>query len=100
MAVNYRGTLNIIKACKALGCKRIVMSSSPSTRMDGGHIEGLREDQMKIPKKFLQVACLHEEDQERVFCARMRVFERVDLAHDQCERVWIRVHALCLGLWA
>jgi nucleoside-diphosphate-sugar epimerase len=54
MAVNYRGTLNIIKACKALGCKRIVMSSSPSTRMDGGHIEGLREDQMKIPKKFLQ----------------------------------------------
>lgn len=30
--VNYEGTLHIINACKKLGIKRIVMSSSPSTR--------------------------------------------------------------------
>ena len=30
--VNYGGTVNVINACKALGIKRIVMSSSPSTR--------------------------------------------------------------------
>ncbi len=30
--VNYEGTLNILNACKELGIKKIVMSSSPSTR--------------------------------------------------------------------
>lgn len=31
------------------------MSSSPSTRFDGSDIDGLREDDLSIPKKFLQV---------------------------------------------
>ena len=30
--VNYEGTMNILKTCKKFGIKRIVMSSSPSTR--------------------------------------------------------------------
>lgn len=30
--VNYEGTLNVLNACKKLGIKKIVMSSSPSTR--------------------------------------------------------------------
>lgn len=34
------------------------MSSSPSTRFDGSDIDGLREDEMAIPKKFLEVTQL------------------------------------------
>ncbi|KAI9006979.1 sterol-4-alpha-carboxylate 3-dehydrogenase, decarboxylating [Hyaloraphidium curvatum] len=30
--VNYHGSLNVLEACKALGIKKLVMSSSPSTR--------------------------------------------------------------------
>jgi len=52
--VNYEGTLNVIEACKAHGVPKIVMSSSPSTRFDGNDIEGLTEDDLVIPKKFLQ----------------------------------------------
>lgn len=36
MKVNYEGTINVINACKSQGIKKIVMSSSPSTRFDGG----------------------------------------------------------------
>ena len=32
LKVNYEGTLNVLNACKKLGIKRLVMSSSPSTR--------------------------------------------------------------------
>jgi len=54
--VNYEGTLNVINACKAHGVKRLIGSSSPSTRFDGNDIDGLREDQMSIRPagKFLQ----------------------------------------------
>lgn len=31
------------------------MSSSPSTRFDGNDIDGLKEDELSIPKKFLEV---------------------------------------------
>jgi len=53
MEVNYHGTMHIIEACKANKVPRLVFSSSPSTRFTGGDIEGLREDQMEIPDKFL-----------------------------------------------
>lgn len=55
--VNYLGTLNVIEACKAAGVKKIVMSSSPSTRFLGSDVDGLTEEQMpKLPlKKYLQV---------------------------------------------
>ena len=54
MKVNYEGTLNVINACKSLGIKKIVMSSSPSTRFDGKDINGKRESELVIPETFLQ----------------------------------------------
>jgi nucleoside-diphosphate-sugar epimerase len=54
--VNYEGTLNVIKACEEAGVKKIVMSSSPSTRFTGEDVDGLTEDQMPdLPlEKYLQ----------------------------------------------
>lgn len=52
-AVNYEGTLRIIENCKKYKVPKLVYSSSPSTRFTGADVEGLREDQMEIPKKFL-----------------------------------------------
>mmetsp|Transcript_5459 Transcript_5459/g.15223 ORF Transcript_5459/g.15223 Transcript_5459/m.15223 type:complete len:374 (-) Transcript_5459:880-2001(-) len=51
MAVNYDGTMNVINACKELGIKKIVMSSSPSTRFDPWNlnISGLKEEEMEFP---------------------------------------------------
>jgi len=44
--VNHGGTLHVIAACRKLGVRKCVMSSSPSTRFTGADVEGLREDQM------------------------------------------------------
>ena len=58
MQVNYHGTLNVIDVCKDLGIGKIVMSSSPSTRMaPNGEIAGLRDDDMEIrkPGDFVQI---------------------------------------------
>ena len=46
--VNYEGTLNVLKVCAAHNIKRIVMSSSPSTRFPypDPNVAGLREDQL------------------------------------------------------
>ena len=52
--VNRVGTLNVIEACKRHGVSKCVMSSSPSTRFDGGDINGKRESELCIPKTFLQ----------------------------------------------
>ena len=54
--VNYQGTLHVIDACKKHGVRKIVMSSSPSTRFDGTDVDGLRESDMpKLPQKqYLQ----------------------------------------------
>lgn len=48
MKVNYEGTLNVLNACKALGIKKIVMSSSPSTRFPypDPNIEDLSESDL------------------------------------------------------
>jgi nucleoside-diphosphate-sugar epimerase len=61
--VNYEGTVNVLGACKALGIKKIVMSSSPSTRFPypNPDISGLSEAQLFVKNggdyapKFLQV---------------------------------------------
>lgn len=53
--VNYDGTVNIINACRAHGVKKLVYSSSPSTRFDGSDIDGLKESEMSYPKKFLEL---------------------------------------------
>ena len=54
--VNYQGTLNVIRACRAAGVRKIVMSSSPSTRFDGADVDGLTEAQMpSLPQaRYLQ----------------------------------------------
>jgi len=46
--VNYLGTVHVLNACKALGIKKIVMSSSPSTRFPhpDPSISGLTEHQL------------------------------------------------------
>ncbi|CAM9764477.1 unnamed protein product, partial [Phaeothamnion confervicola] len=54
MAVNYQGTLNIIDAARKHGVKKIVMSSSPSTRFHGGDINGEAEADLPFPKRYLQ----------------------------------------------
>ena len=55
--VNYEGTLVVIQACKDAGVRKIVMSSSPSTRFDGADVDGLSEAQMPtLPQaRYLQV---------------------------------------------
>ena len=54
--VNYEGTLAVIRACKEAGVRKIVMSSSPSTRFDGSDIDGLTEAEMPpLPQqRYLQ----------------------------------------------
>jgi nucleoside-diphosphate-sugar epimerase len=60
--VNYEGTLNVLNACKKLGIKRIVMSSSPSTRFPypDPNVNGYSEDDLfringgDYAPKFLQ----------------------------------------------
>lgn len=53
MKVNYEGTVNVLNACKFHGIKKIVMSSSPSTRFPypDPNIEGLTEDQLHDKNK-------------------------------------------------
>ena len=52
-AVNFDGTMRIIENCKKFKVPRLVYSSSPSTRFTGADVEGLREDQLDYPKKYL-----------------------------------------------
>ena len=56
--VNYEGTLNVIRACKAKGVHKIVMSSSPSTRFAQTpyHYDGVTEAEMpSLPQRsYLQ----------------------------------------------
>ena len=51
--VNYKGTLRIIQNCQKYNVRKLVYSSSPSTRFTGSNVEGLSEDDMPIPHKFL-----------------------------------------------
>jgi nucleoside-diphosphate-sugar epimerase len=48
MKVNYEGTLNVLSACKTHGIKRLVMSSSPSTRFPypDPNVNGYTEEQL------------------------------------------------------
>ena len=54
--VNYEGTLAVMDACRKAGVRKIVMSSSPSTRFDGSQVDGLMESQMPtLPqRRYLQ----------------------------------------------
>ena len=44
--VNYKGTLNVIEACRVNKVPKMIMSSSPSTRMNGQNIDGDGEDEL------------------------------------------------------
>lgn len=48
--MNYDGTVNVLNACKKHGIKKIVMSSSPSTRFPypDPNVEGLTEEQLFV----------------------------------------------------
>jgi sterol-4alpha-carboxylate 3-dehydrogenase (decarboxylating) len=50
MRINYEGTLNVLEACRRNGIKKMVMSTSPSTRMDGSDLDGVSTDELpQIP---------------------------------------------------
>lgn len=51
-AVNLDGTLHVIEACRRHGVRRIVMSSSPSTRFEWGvEVDGASEDELpRLPQ--------------------------------------------------
>jgi len=68
-AVNYGGTVNVIEGAKEKGVGKIVMSSSPSTRFTGENIEGLTEDDLPIPSKFLQIYAETKALGEKALCA-------------------------------
>ncbi|TPP49794.1 3-beta hydroxysteroid dehydrogenase/isomerase family protein [Leishmania donovani] len=60
--VNYGGTVNVIRACKEHGVKKMIFSSSPSTRFNGSlfhrpNVDGLTEDEMpKLPlERYMQM---------------------------------------------
>jgi nucleoside-diphosphate-sugar epimerase len=48
-AVNYGGSLNVLEACRAHGIRKLVMSSSPSTRFPypDPNVRGKREDELE-----------------------------------------------------
>lgn len=45
IAVNVRGTENVIDACRASGVRRLVFTSTPSVVIGGGDLEGVDESQ-------------------------------------------------------
>eukprot|EP00927_Polykrikos_kofoidii_P065363 TRINITY_DN6111_c0_g2_i1.p1 TRINITY_DN6111_c0_g2~~TRINITY_DN6111_c0_g2_i1.p1 ORF type:complete len:400 (+),score=59.42 TRINITY_DN6111_c0_g2_i1:140-1339(+) len=55
-AVNVAGTRHVVAACLAHGVPKIVMSSSPSTRMNGSDLDGVSELELpSIPqRRYLQ----------------------------------------------
>jgi nucleoside-diphosphate-sugar epimerase len=53
MGVNYHGTLHIIEACRKYKVRRLIYSSSPSTRFTGRDVTGQREDELPMPNKWL-----------------------------------------------
>ena len=56
--VNFEGTKNVVEACKRCSVKKLIMSSSPSTRMLGKYIDGFSEKELpsfdEMQGKFLQ----------------------------------------------
>mmetsp|Transcript_38422 Transcript_38422/g.89321 ORF Transcript_38422/g.89321 Transcript_38422/m.89321 type:complete len:303 (-) Transcript_38422:83-991(-) len=53
LAVNYHGTLHVLEGCQTHTVRRLVYSSSPSTRFHGQDLTGPTEDQLTFPKRFM-----------------------------------------------
>lgn len=67
--VNVEGTRNIIDACTKYKVPCLVNSSSPSTRFDGGDIEGAREDELEFPKEYVALYAETKAEAERLVTA-------------------------------
>jgi nucleoside-diphosphate-sugar epimerase len=44
-----QGVISVVAACRNASVPVLVLTSSPSTKMDGSDICNLREDQLKVP---------------------------------------------------
>ena len=53
--VNVQGTQTILDHCRKYHVRKLVNSSSPSTRFTGDDIQNLTEDELPIPETFLEV---------------------------------------------
>jgi nucleoside-diphosphate-sugar epimerase/sterol desaturase/sphingolipid hydroxylase (fatty acid hydroxylase superfamily) len=53
--INNQGVRILVDCCKANKVPKMVMTSSPSTRMDGSDIYNKTEDQMPDPSSFVQL---------------------------------------------
>lgn len=51
--VNHYGTIRVINGCKKYGVKKLVYSSSPSTRFTGADVRGETEDELPMPDSWL-----------------------------------------------
>ena len=51
--VNHYATIRIIDLCKKYKVRKLVYSSSPSTRFTGADVTGQREDELPMPNKWL-----------------------------------------------
>lgn len=56
------------------GVRKLVMSSSPSTRFDGNDINGLKEDDLVVPEKFLEASKTDGTDGAKNFTKCYTVF--------------------------
>ena len=52
-AVNHYATKRIIQMCQIFKVPKLVYSSSPSTRFTGADVDGLTEDELPMPTKWL-----------------------------------------------
>eukprot|EP00123_Amoebidium_parasiticum_P015456 comp22981_c2_seq1/m.36564 comp22981_c2_seq1/g.36564 ORF comp22981_c2_seq1/g.36564 comp22981_c2_seq1/m.36564 type:complete len:355 (-) comp22981_c2_seq1:37-1101(-) len=55
-AVNYRGSLHVLEACRVHKIRKLIMSGTPSTRFDGKDMVGLKAEEMPVrqPGQFMQ----------------------------------------------
>lgn len=67
--VNVEGTKSIIDACKKFKVPKLVNSSSPSTRFDGGDVAGAREDELVFPDKYVALYAETKAEAERMVTA-------------------------------
>lgn len=48
--VNHQGTKSVVAACQSAGVPTLVITSSPSTKLDGSDVRNLRDEELKVPK--------------------------------------------------
>jgi nucleoside-diphosphate-sugar epimerase len=80
--VNYYGTKRIIQQCQQHHITQLIYSSSPGTRFTGADIEGLQEEDLPIPTKFLatyaETKALGEIEVTKACCYAMKNDDKDD----------------------